>query len=167
VRLGPDQILGEEGRGLELAGKWLGMGRIWVGATCCGKAERIMDMATEWAATRKQFGQAIGKFQGVGFKLADMAIGVRTGDLLVSDAVQRSEAGIMSDADAAMVKVFCSEMLNRVADDAVQIYGGMGLMEEFPIQRLWRDSRLERIWDGTSEIQRHIISRSMLRPLGA
>jgi acyl-CoA dehydrogenase len=92
---------------------------------------------------------------------------VRTGDLLVSDAVQRSEAGIMSDADAAMVKVFCSEMLNRVADDAVQIYGGMGLMEEFPIQRLWRDSRLERIWDGTSEIQRHIISRSMLRPLGA
>jgi acyl-CoA dehydrogenase len=167
VHLGPDQILGEEGRGLELAGKWLGMGRIWVGATCCGKAERIMDMATEWAATRKQFGQAIGKFQGVGFKLADMAIGVRTGDLLVSDAVQRSEAGIMSDADAAMVKVFCSEMLNRVADDAVQIYGGMGLMEEFPIQRLWRDSRLERIWDGTSEIQRHIISRSMLRPLGA
>ncbi len=167
VRLGPDQVLGEEGNGLALAGKWLGMGRIWVGATCCGKAERIMDMATEWAATRQQFGQAIGKFQGVGFKLADMAIGVRTGDLMVADAVQRAEAGVMSDADAAMVKVFCSEMLNRVADDAVQIFGGMGLMEEFPIQRLWRDSRLERIWDGTSEIQRHIISRSMLRPLGA
>jgi alkylation response protein AidB-like acyl-CoA dehydrogenase len=73
----------------------------------------------------------------------------------------------MSDSDAAMVKLFCSEMLNRTADHTVQIYGGMGLMEEMPIQRLWRDSRLERIWDGTSEIQRHIISRAILRPLGA
>jgi len=167
VRLGPDQILGEEGRGLELSGKWLGMGRIWVGASCCGKAERLCEMATEWAANRKQFGQAIGKFQAIGFKLADMAIGIRTGDLMVMDAVTRADTCVLSDADAAMVKVYCSEMLNRVADDTVQIYGGMGLMEEFPVQRLWRDSRLERIWDGTSEIQRHIISRSMLRPLGA
>ena len=167
VQLGPDQILGEEGHGLELSGKWLGMGRIWVGATCCGKAERISQMAAEWAATRKQFGQPIGRFQAIGFKLADMAIGIRSGDLMVMDAVTRAEAGVMSDSDAAMVKVYCSEMLNRVADDTVQIYGGMGLMEEVPVQRLWRDSRLERIWDGTSEIQRHIISRAILRPLGA
>lgn len=167
VRLGPGQILGEEGRGLEHSGKWLGMGRIWVGATCVGKAERLMEMASDWAANRKQFGQSIGKFQATGFRLADMAIGIRTGDLMVKDAVERAEAGTMTDADAAMVKVFCSEMLNRVADDTVQIFGGMGLMEEMPIQRLWRDSRLERIWDGTSEIQRHIITRSILRPLGA
>jgi len=167
VRLGPGQILGEEGKGLELSGKWLGMGRIWVGASCCGKAERLSQIATEWAATRKQFKQPIGRFQAIGFKLADMAIGIRTGDLMVMDAVARAEAGTMSDSDAAMVKVYCSEMLNRVADDTVQIYGGMGLMEEFPVQRLWRDSRLERIWDGTSEIQRHIISRTMLRPYGA
>lgn len=167
VRLGPDQILGEEGRGLELSGKWLGMGRIWVGATCCGKAERLMEMATDWAANRKQFGKPIGTFQATGFRLADMAIGLRTADLLVADAVRRADAGMMQDADAAMVKVYCSEMLNKVADDTVQIYGGMGLMEELPIQRLWRDSRLERIWDGTSEIQRHIITRSILRPLGA
>lgn len=167
VRLGPGQILGEEGRGLELSGKWLSMGRIWVGATCCGKAERLSQMAAEWAATRRQFDQPIGRFQAIGFKLADMAIGIRTGDLMVMDAVARAEAGVMGDADAAMVKVYCSEMLNRVADDTVQIFGGMGLMEEFPVQRLWRDSRLERIWDGTSEIQRHIICRSILRPLGA
>ena len=167
VRLGPDQILGEEGRGLELSGKWLSMGRIWVGATCCGKAERIMDLAIDWAANRKQFGKPIGAFQATGFKLADMAIGLRTADLLVDDAVRRADAGHMQDMDAAMVKVYCSEMLNKVADDTVQIFGGMGLMEELPIQRLWRDSRLERIWDGTSEIQRHIITRSILRPLGA
>ena len=92
---------------------------------------------------------------------------LRAADLLVRDAVTKAVDGIMEDQDAAIVKVFCSEMLNKVADDTVQIFGGMGLMEEMPIERLWRDSRLERIWDGTSEIQRHIITRSMLRPLGA
>ena len=123
-------------------------------------------MACDWAANRKQFGQAIGKFQATGFKLADMAVGLRAGQLMVRDAIARANDGQMSDSDAAMVKLYCSEMLCRTADDAVQIYGGMGLMEEMPIHRLWRDSRLERIWDGTSEIQRHIITRSILRPLG-
>lgn len=167
VRLGPNQILGEEGGGLELSGKWLSMGRIWVGATCCGKAERMMKMAVDWAANRKQFGKPIGSFQATGFRIADMSIGLRTADLIVEDAVRRAGESRMEDQDAAMVKVYCSEMLNKVADDTVQIFGGMGLMEEMPIQRLWRDSRLERIWDGTSEIQRHIITRSIMRPLGA
>ncbi|MEY4838649.1 MAG: hypothetical protein RLZZ475_2508, partial [Pseudomonadota bacterium] len=132
-----------------------------------GKAERLMGLATEWAASRKQFGQAIGKFQGTGFKLADMATELRAADLLVEDAIRRANEGILTDADISMVKLYCSEMVNRVADNTVQIYGGMGLMEELPVQRLWRDARLERIWDGTSEIQRHIISRAILRPLGA
>ncbi len=167
VRLSKRMVLGKEGEGLTLSGKWLGMGRIWVGASCCGKAERMINLASEWAADRKQFGQPIGKFQGIGFRLADMAVGLKAADLMVYDAVQRAANKIMKDEDAAMVKLFCSEMVNKVADDTVQIFGGMGLMEEMPIQRLWRDSRLERIWDGTSEIQRHIIARSILRPLGA
>ncbi len=167
VRLSKDKILGEEGNGLTLSGKWLGMGRIWVGATCCGKAERIFGLALEWASSRKQFGKAIGSFQATGFKLADMKMNLRAADLLVDDAIKKALDNKMSDEDAAIVKVYCSEMLNKVADDTVQIFGGMGLMEEMPIERLWRDSRLERIWDGTSEIQRHIITRSMLRPLGA
>lgn len=167
VRLDAGQMLGQEGHGFELAGKWLGMGRVWVGATCCGKAERLIELAVDWAANRRQFGQPIGQFQATGFRLADMTVGLRTGDLLVADAVRRADAGVMRDEDAAMVKLYCSEMLNRVADDTVQIYGGMGLMEELPVQRLWRDSRIERIWDGTSEIQRHIITRSILRPIGA
>ena len=167
VRLANDKILGSEGNGLSLSGKWLGMGRIWVGATCCGKAERILDLALDWAAQRKQFGKPIGTFQATGFKLADMKMNLRASDLLVKDAVDRALSGTMTDEDAAIVKIFCSEMLNKVADDTVQIFGGMGLMEEMPIERLWRDSRLERIWDGTSEIQRHIVTRSMLRPLGA
>ena len=167
VRLGPGQILGEEGAGLALSGKWLGMGRVWVGATCCGKAERLLDLATEWAAMRRQFGRPIGRFQATGFKLADMAVELRAADLLVMHAVKKAERGAMTDADAAMVKLYCSEMLGRAADHTVQIHGGMGLMEEVPVQRLWRDARLERIWDGTSEIQRHIITRSLLRPRGA
>ena len=167
VRLSHDKILGTEGNGLSLSGRWLGMGRIWVGATCCGKAERILDLALDWAAQRKQFGKPIGTFQATGFKLADMKMNLRAADLLVKDAVDRALSGQMMDEDAAIVKIFCSEMLNKVADDTVQIFGGMGLMEEMPIERLWRDSRLERIWDGTSEIQRHIVTRSMLRPLGA
>jgi len=166
-RVGPDQILGAEGEGLDLANKWLHMGRVLVGAGCCGRAERLLELATEWAANRKQFGQPIGRFQGTSFKLADMATELQAADLLVMHAAWKAEQGSMTTVDAAMAKLFASEMVGRVADHAVQIFGGMGLMDELPIERLWRDARLERIWDGTSEIQRHIIARSLLRPHGA
>ncbi len=166
-RVGSGQILGAEGEGLDLANKWLHMGRVWVGAGCCGRAERLLNLATEWAATRQQFGQPIGRFQGTSFKLADMATELQAADLLVMQAAWKAEQGTMTTVDAAMAKLFASEMLGRVADHTVQIYGGMGLMDELPIERLWRDARLERIWDGTSEIQRHIIARSLLRPHGA
>ena len=165
-RVNAGQILGEEGKGLELADTWLRMGRVWVGAGCCGKMERLLDLATDWAATRKQFGQTIGRFQGVSFKLADMATELNAADLLVMSAAEKADRGVMAPEDAAMAKLFASEALGRAADHTVQIFGGMGLMEDLPIERLWRDSRLERIWDGTSEIQRHIIARALLRPLG-
>jgi alkylation response protein AidB-like acyl-CoA dehydrogenase len=125
--------------------------------------ERLLEMATEWAATRKQFGRTIGKFQGTSFKLADMATELQASDLLVMHACQKADQGIMTSDDAAMAKLFASEALGRAADHTVQIFGGMGLMEDLPVERLWRDARIERIWDGTSEIQRHIISRSLLR----
>jgi len=162
-RINKEQILGEEGKGLDQANEWLFMGRVWVGAQSCGKMERLLGLATEWAATRKQFGKAIGKFQGTSFKLADMATELRASDLLVMNACQKADQDIMTPDDAAMAKLFASEALGRAADHTVQIYGGMGLMEDLPVERLWRDARIERIWDGTSEIQRHIISRSLLR----
>lgn len=167
VRVPHSKILGEKGKGLDLAGKWLRMGRVWVAAACCGKAERLLDLAVEWAANRRQFGQPIGKFQGTSFKLADMATELKAADLLVMNAARKADLGIMEDDDAAMAKLYAAEMVGRVADNTVQIYGGMGLMEDLPVERLWRDARLDRIWDGTSEIQRHIISRSLLRPYGA
>ncbi len=162
-RVSENQILGEEHAGFDLADKWLKMGRIWVAAAACGKMERLLTLATKWAADRKQFGQPIGRFQGTSFKLADMATDLKASDLLVMSAANKADNGIMTNEDAAMAKLFASEAVGRAADNTIQIYGGMGLMEELPIERIWRDARLDRIWDGTSEIQRHIISRSLLR----
>jgi len=159
------QILGEEHRGFNVANEWLGNTRLQVAATCIGRAQRAIELASEWAASRKQFGQTIGKFQGVSFKLADMATECAAAELLTLQAAWKADQGTMTDQDAAMAKLYATEMLSRVTDQAIQIYGGMGLMSLLPLERLWRDARVERIWDGTSEIQRHIISRSMLRPL--
>jgi acyl-CoA dehydrogenase len=158
--------LGEEGRGFELMGEWLGASRLTVAATSVGRGRRVLEMATRWAAERVQFGQPIGRFQGVAFPLADLATDLEAAELLTLRAAWRLDQGTMTDRDAAMAKVFASEALGRITDQAVQVYGGMGLMDELPLERFWRDARVERIWDGTSEIQRHIISRSLLRPLG-
>ena len=152
------QILGEEHHGFDVANEWLGATRLTVAAQCVGRAQRALELATEWAATRKQFGQTIGHFQGVSFKLADMATEIDAAELLVLQAAWKLDQGSAADEDFAMAKLYATEMLARVTDHAVQIFGGMGLMEELPIERLWRDARVERIWDGTSEIQRHIIS---------
>jgi acyl-CoA dehydrogenase len=167
VRVSGDALLGEEGEGFALAGTWLGSTRLQVAATCLGRAERALDLSVKHAATRQQFGQPIGKFQGVSFKLADMATELRAAELLTLNTAWRYDRGEATDADIAMAKLKATEMLAMVADEAIQIHGGMGLMDELPLERIWRDARIERIWDGTSEIQRHIISRSMLRPLGA
>jgi len=160
-------LLGEEGHGFDLMGQWLGATRLTVAATSIGRARRVLDAVTEWAATRQQFGQPVGRFQGVGFQLADCATQLEAAELLTLRAAAKCDEGTMTDADAAMAKLYASEMLGRMTDTAVQIFGGMGLMAQFPAERWWRDARVERIWDGTSEIQRHIISRSLLRPYGA
>ena len=161
-----DALLGEPGAGMELAATWLGSTRLQVAATCLGRAERALTLATRHAATRVQFGRTIGRFQGVGFKLADMAMELRAAELLTLDAAWRHDRGTAQDADFAMAKLKASEVLAMVADEAIQVHGGMGLMDELPLERIWRDARIERIWDGTSEIQRHIVARSLLRPLG-
>jgi acyl-CoA dehydrogenase len=163
-RVGLDQILGEEHKGFDVANQWLGATRLTVATQCVGRAQRALELATQWAATRKQFGQAIGKFQGTSFKLADMATEIAAAELLVLKAAWKADQGTVADEDFAMAKLYATEMLARVTDHALQIFGGMGLMQDLPLERFWRDARVERIWDGTSEIQRHIISRALLRP---
>lgn len=164
-RVPADKLLGEFDKGFELMGQWLGSTRLQVATTSVGRGHRVLEMAAAWAATRKQFGQTIGKFQGTGFKLADMKTELEAAELLTLRAAWKDDQGCMTDTDAAMAKLFASEALARITDNALQIFGGMGLMNELPIERFWRDARVERIWDGTSEIQRHIISRALLRPL--
>jgi acyl-CoA dehydrogenase len=166
-RVPASKVLGEEDRGFEVANEWLGSTRLQVASVCLGRADRAMSVALDWAASREQFGQKIGKFQGVSFKLADMRTQMVEAELMTYRAAWLMDRGAMSDGDAAMAKISSTEMLQFVSDEAIQILGGMGLMKELPLEGIWRDARVDRIWDGTSEIQRHILSREMLRPLGA
>ncbi|MBB3066744.1 acyl-CoA dehydrogenase family protein [Limibacillus halophilus] len=166
-RLPSSQILGELDGGFAVMNSWLYATRITVAAMSVGRARRCFDMAVDWAAERKQFGQPIGKFQGVSFKLADMVTSIDAADWLTLAAAWRLDQGLDANREIAQAKVFASETLAKVTDETLQIFGGMGLMDELPIERFWRDARVERIWDGTSEIQRHIISRELLRPKGA
>jgi acyl-CoA dehydrogenase len=166
-RLPSSQILGEEGGGFDMANTWLRSTRLSVAATCIGKARRALDLALTHAARRRQFGSPIGKFQGVAFQLADMVTEIDAADYLTLAAAWRLDHDLNADREIAEAKLYASEMAARVTDRALQIFGGMGLMTELPLERMWRDVRVDRIWDGTSEIQRHIIAREMLRPLGA
>ena len=163
-RVHKSQVLGRVDHGFDVANEWLGATRLSVASMCLGRAERALQIAIEWAATREQFGQTIGKFQGVSFKLADMSMEIHAAELLTLRAAWKDTKGEMTNSDAAMAKLKATETLAMVSDEAIQILGGMGLMDELPLERIWRDHRVERIWDGTSEIQRHIISRSLLRP---
>jgi acyl-CoA dehydrogenase len=165
-RLPKSAVLGEVHKGFEVANTWLGATRLQVAANCLGRAERALELAKQWAVDRVQFGQQIGKFQGVAFKLADMAVELRAAELLTLEAAWKLDQRTATDMDMAIAKLKASEMLAMVADEALQIHGGMGLMSDLPLERIWRDARIERIWDGTSEVQRHIISRALLRPLG-
>jgi acyl-CoA dehydrogenase len=165
-RLPRSAVLGEVHQGFEVANTWLGATRLQVAANCLGRAERALELAKQWAVDRSQFGQQIGKFQGVAFKLADMAVELRAAELLTLEAAWKLGEKTATDMDMAIAKLKATEMLAMVADEALQIHGGMGLMTELPLERIWRDARIERIWDGTSEVQRHIISRALLRPLG-
>jgi acyl-CoA dehydrogenase len=166
-RLPETQVLGEVDGGFEVMNTWLYATRITVATMSVGRARRVFDYALNYSAEREQFGQKIGKFQGVSFQFADMITEIDAADLLTLAAADRLDKELPANREIASAKLYASEMLARVTDAAIQLHGGMGLMDDFPLERFWRDARVERIWDGTSEIQRHIISRDLLRPLGA
>ncbi len=165
-RVSAGQILGEVHRGFDIANEWLYGTRLTVAANSVGRARRVFDLALDYAAERQQFGQKIGRFQGVSFKLADMITDIDAADWLTLAAAWRLDQSLPANREIASAKVHATEMLAMVTDEAIQVFGGMGLMDDLPLARFWRDARVERIWDGTSEIQRHIISRELLRPLG-
>ena len=166
-RLPDAQVLGEVDGGFAVMNEWLYATRITVATMAVGRARRCFDLALNFAAEREQFGQKIGKFQGISFQIADMITEIDAAEWLTLSAAWRLDQGLPANREIASAKLYASEMLARVTDATLQIFGGIGLMDDLPIERFWRDARVERIWDGTSEIQRHIISRDLLRPLGA
>ncbi|MEM8956863.1 MAG: acyl-CoA dehydrogenase family protein [Pseudomonadota bacterium] len=166
-RLPNGAVLGEVDGGFAVMTDWLYGTRLTVAAMAVGRARRCFDYAVDYAAQRRQFGQPIAKFQGVSFQVADMATEIDAADLLTLSAAWRLDQGLPANREIASAKLYATEMLGRVTDRTLQIFGGMGLMDDFPIERFWRDARVERIWDGTSEVQRHIIGRELFRPLGA
>jgi len=164
VRLGPEHLLGKEGHGLALAYATLGRVRLaQVGARAIGKACRLATLMTDYANERKQFGSAIGEFQMIQQMIADSVIEINAARLMLLRAAWEIDQGRNARDWISMVKVEAAETLGRVADRAVQIFGGMGYCKELPIERLYRDARIFRIFDGTSEIHRTVVARSALK----
>lgn len=168
VLLTPDCLLGAEGQGLKLALQTLGRVRLCqIGARAVGKATRIMDLSREYALQRRQFDRPIGDFQMIQQMLADSAIEINTARLLVLQAAWELDQGHHAREKIAMVKVNAAETLGRVADRAVQIFGGLGYCKDLAIERYYRDARIYRIYDGTSEIHRAVIGKAVGRLGGA
>ena len=155
----------EEGKGFVTAMKVLERGRLHISAVCVGIADRLIDESTRYAAQRKQFGQAIGEFQLVQGMLADMKTEWYAGRSMVIDAARKKDLDVTVATESSCCKYFCSEMVGRVADHAVQIFGGAGYIADYGIERFYRDVRIFRLYEGTSQIQQLIIARNMLREL--
>ncbi|WNG17477.1 acyl-CoA dehydrogenase family protein [Cystobacter fuscus] len=161
-----DNLLGKEGDGFKLAMIALDGGRIGIASQACGVARAALDASVRYAKDRKAFGQAIGDFQGVRFMMANMATELEAAELLTLRAATLKEEGKLFTREASMAKLFASEMSNRVVDKAVQIHGGYGYIDEFPVERYFRDARVQTIYEGTSEVQRLVIARETFKLLG-
>ena len=167
VRIPKENLIGTDGRGFILAMKTLNAGRLGLGAACLGAAKELLEMSTDYAKQRKQFDQSISNFQAIQFLLAEMATLLYAMDSMVYRTAVDYDAKIDVNRQSAIVKLFCSESIDKIADYAVQIHGGMGYSRELPIERFYRDSRINRIFEGTSEIQKGIIAREVLKKNGA
>jgi acyl-CoA dehydrogenase len=156
-------LLGQEGRGYATALKILSKGRSGLGARCVGACNKLIEMSARYAQQRVQFGQPIASFQAIQWMLADMATETAAARALTYQVAWMVDSGMPVIKESAMVKLFASEVLNRVADQAVQIHGGMGYMKEYPVERFFRDARITKIYEGTNEIQRLIIAGQVLK----
>ncbi len=163
VRVPIENRLGDEGQGFRIAMQVLDRGRLHISSVCVGVAERLIEESVRYAAERKQFGQPIASFQMIQAHLADCRAEANAGRAMVLDAARKRDAGEDVTMDAAAAKLFCSEMVGRVADRAVQIFGGSGYVADHGIERFYRDVRIFRLYEGTSEIQRIIIAREMMK----
>ncbi|MBI2881776.1 MAG: acyl-CoA dehydrogenase family protein [Candidatus Tectomicrobia bacterium] len=162
-RVPAESVLGEVGQGFAIAMKWIDQGRLGVAAAAVGTAERLLEMASQYARQRVTFGKPLADRQAIQWMIADSATEIAAARLLVYQAAGEGDRGRNVRSQAAMAKLYASEMVGRVADRTLQIHGGMGYMKELPIERMYRDVRYTRIAEGTSEILRHLIARGILK----
>jgi len=163
MRIPVENRLGEEGEGYKIALANLEGGRIGIAAQAVGMAQRAFELARDYAAERQAFGASIAKNQGIAFKLADMDTQIEAGRQLVRAAAARKDAGQSCLREASMAKLFASEMAEKVCSDAIQIFGGYGFLKDYPVERIYRDVRICQIYEGTSEVQRLVIARDLMR----
>jgi butyryl-CoA dehydrogenase/short/branched chain acyl-CoA dehydrogenase len=161
-RVPGENVLGEPGKGYKIAIETLNEGRIGIGAQMVGLAQGALDHAVAYAKERKQFGHAIAEFQGVQFDLARMATEVEAARLLVYNAARLRDAGLPFVKQAAMAKYYASDMAERAASQAIEIHGGVGVTKDYPVEKLWRDAKVGRIYEGTSNIQLLTIAKKLL-----
>ncbi|RJP68607.1 MAG: acyl-CoA dehydrogenase, partial [Ignavibacteriales bacterium] len=166
VEVPKENLIGTEGRGFITAMHTLDAGRLCIGACCVGASKEMMEIASRYANQRKQFGQMISHFQGIQFMLADMSTKIYAMESLLYRAALKYDRKKDASFEAAMVKLFCSEAVAEVADKALQIHGGMGFSRELPIEKFYRDARILRIFEGTSEIQKMIIGKKVAKNHG-
>ncbi|MCY1023224.1 acyl-CoA dehydrogenase family protein [Pyxidicoccus sp. MSG2] len=161
-----ENLLGSEGQGFRLAMTALDGGRIGIASQACGVGRAALEAAVAYSKDRKAFGQAIGEFQAPRFMMADMKTQLEAAELLTLRAAYMKEQGQPFSREASMAKLFASEMSNKLADKAVQLHGGYGYIDEFPVERYFRDARVQTIYEGTSEVQRMVIARETFKLLG-
>lgn len=166
VKIPEENLIGVDGRGFLLAMKTLDAGRLGLGAACLGAAKELLEMSAQYAQEREQFDEPISHFQAIQFYLAEMATMIYNMESIVYRTAVEYDKGKNISRQSAMVKLYCSESLDEIADRAVQIHGGMGYSRELPIERFYRDSRINRIFEGTNEIQKTIIARDILKKKG-
>ena len=166
VRIPKENLIGQDGRGFLIAMKTLDAGRLGLGAACLGAAKELLEMSTKYAKEREQFDTSISNFQAIQFYLAEMAIMIYNMESIIYRTAVEYDLKKNISRQSAIVKYYCSECLDTIADYAVQIHGGMGYSRELPIERFYRDSRINRIFEGTNEIQKGIIARDILKKNG-
>ena len=166
VRVPNEKVIGEDGRGFLVAMKTLDAGRLGLGAACLGGAKELLELSAKYAKERKQFDEPISHFEAVQFMLADMATTIYAMESIIYRTAVDYDAKKPISRQSAHVKLFCSEGLCKVADLAVQVHGGMGYSRELPVERFYRDARINRIFEGTNEIQRLVIARDVLKKNG-
>lgn len=163
VRVEPENVLGEVGKGYKVAIETLNEGRIGIGAQMIGLAQGALDHTVRYVQERSQFGRAIGSFQGVQFQIAEMATEIEAGRLLVYNAARLRDAGEPFLGEAAMAKLFASEMAQRVASRCIDLHGGYGFTKEYPVEKLYRDAKIGTIYEGTSNMQKQTIAKMLLK----